>query len=248
MPDTPPASASRRDILIAAAAAPLAAGSGPAAAQLSATPPTRPSGAKTRIGMILFDDFELLDVYGPLSMFGALKDRIDIVTLARAAGTVRSGAGPSVVADLSFAQAPELDILVIPGGMGTRDGVNDPALLNTIRALAGKTPQVATVCTGSGLLAKTGLLDGKRATSNKLAWKWATAQSAKVAWVAKARWVEDGKFLSSSGVSAGTDMALAMIATRYGKDTAQWVADRAEYYWHDDPADDPFAAKNGLAG
>jgi transcriptional regulator GlxA family with amidase domain len=131
--------------------------------------------------------------------------------------------------------------------MGTRREVTNPAFLDAIRALAKATPQVATVCTGSGVLAKTGLLDGHKATTNKMAWAWATGQGAKVLWVPKARWVEDGKFISSSGVSAGIDMALALIAKLYGKDTAQWAANRAEYSWHDDPTDDPFAALNGLA-
>lgn len=241
-PDDP----ARRNLLMGAAGLSLAAAAFPAAAQISTSPPTAPAGPKKRLGMVLFDGFELLDVYGPLSMFGALKDRIEIVTLAEKAGVVKSGGGPSVIADVAFADAPPLDIIVIPGGMGTRREVTRPGFLAVIRSLAEATPQVATVCTGSALLAKTGLLDGQRATTNKLAWKWATAQSAKVLWVPKARWVEDGKFISSSGVSAGTDMALALIAKLYGKDTAMWVADRAEYRWHDDPTDDPFAEMNGL--
>lgn len=196
--------------------------------------------------MVLFDDFEVLDVYGPLSMFGALKDRVDIITLADKVGAVKTGSGPSVIADAAFADAPPLDLVIIPGGLGTRREVNNPAFLNAIRALAEATPQVATVCTGAAVLAKTGLLDGRRATTNKMAWKWATSQSSKVLWVPKARWVEDGKFISSSGVSAGMDMALSMIAKLYGKETAIWVANRAEYRWHEDPADDPYAALNGL--
>lgn len=241
MPDPDP---SRRALLIASAA--LAAAPKIAGAQLSVTPPTPAPATKQRLGMILFDGFELLDVFGPLEMFGMLKDRVEIVTIAEKAGPVKSGAGPAAVADYGFADAPKLDIVMIPGGIGTRTQVANAPFMDAVAALARDTAQVATVCTGSGLLAKTGLLDGVRATSNKMAWKWATAQGAKVLWVPRARWVEDGKFISSSGVSAGTDMALALIAKLHGKDMARWVADRAEYRWHDDPSDDPFARKNGL--
>lgn len=238
----------RRDLLVAAAGLSLMTASTPVTAGLSATPPAPQPGRRLRIGMILFDDFEVLDVYGPLSMFGALRDRLDITTIAAKAGAIKTGSGTSVIADVALSDAPALDLLIIPGGLGTRQEVDNGAFIEAIRTLAEATPQVATVCTGAALLSKTGLLDGKKATTNKLAWKWATAQSAKVLWVPKARWVEDGKFISSSGVSAGTDMALAMIARRYGMETAMWVANRAEYQWHNDPNDDPYAALNGLAG
>lgn len=90
-------------------------------------------------------------------------------------------------------------------------------------------------------------MDGVRATTNKRAFKWATSQGQNVQWVRKARWVEDGKYFTSSGISAGTDMALALIARLLGAETAQSVADGAEYRWNSDATDDPFAKLNGLA-
>ena len=96
------------------------------------------------------------------------------------------------------------------------------------------------VCSGSAILAKAGLLDGRRATSNKQFFDLARAQSDKVRWVEEARWVEDGPFATSSGVSAGTDMALGLIAKLYGRETAQRIADMTEYQWHSDPTRDPF--------
>ncbi|WP_420143112.1 DJ-1/PfpI family protein [Sphingobium sp.] len=242
------ADASRRDLLIAAATLSTLALSSETSAQVSIQPPVPASGPRKKLGMVLFDGFELLDVFGPLEMFGMLKDRVEILMIADKVGPVRSGAGPQTIADYSFAHAPKLDIVMIPGGIGTRREVGNAAFMASIRSIASATPQVATICTGSGLLAKTGLIDGVKATSNKMAWKWATAQGAKVAWIPQARWVEDGKYISSSGISAGTDMALGMIAKLYGKDMAHWVAQRTEYRWNDDPADDPFAAANGLAG
>lgn len=237
---------SRRDLLIAAGALSTLALTGEVAAQVSIQPPVSANGPKKKLGMVLFDGFELLDVFGPLEMFGMLKDRVEILMIAQKAGPVKSGAGPQAIADFGFADAPKLDIVMIPGGIGTRREVDNAAFMASIKDIAQATPQVATICTGSGLLAKTGLIDGVKATSNKMAWKWATAQGAKVAWVPQARWVEDGKYISSSGISAGTDMALGLIAKLYGRDMAQWVAHRAEYRWNEDATDDPFAAMNGL--
>jgi transcriptional regulator GlxA family with amidase domain len=106
---------------------------------------------------------------------------------------------------------------------------------------------VASVCTGSALLAKAGVLDGLSATSNKRAFGWVASQGPKVRWIARARWVEDGKFFTSSGVSAGMDMALGLIARLLDKETSIEVAQRAEYEWHQDKEWDPFASLNGLA-
>jgi transcriptional regulator GlxA family with amidase domain len=98
------------------------------------------------------------------------------------------------------------------------------------------------VCSGSAILARAGLLDGRRATSNKIFFELARSQSEKVDWQEQARWVEDGPFATSSGVSAGTDMALAVIARLYGRERAEAVALVTEYQWHTDAARDPFAA------
>jgi transcriptional regulator GlxA family with amidase domain len=103
-----------------------------------------------------------------------------------------------------------------------------------------------TVCTGSALLARTGRLDGIAATSNKAAFKWVMEQGPKVDWKAEARWVEDGKFMTSSGVSAGMDMALAAVQRLYGEAEAERVATRTEYDWKRDVSWDPFAKIHGL--
>lgn len=198
------------------------------------------------LGMVVFDGFQLLDVFGPLDMFGALQDKLTIVLISEKGGTVKSSAGPVVKVDYKFSNMPKLDILMIPGGVGTRREVNNEAFLNAVRRAAEVTPNVATICTGSAILAKTGLIDGHKATTNKQAYKWATGQSEKVFWVPQARWVEDGKYFTSSGVSAGIDMALALISKLFGNDEAVKIANGAEYEWKNDPNFDPFAKLNGL--
>ena len=100
---------------------------------------------------------------------------------------------------------------------------------------------IASVCTGSALLARAGLLDGCLATTNKQLFSLVRAQGDKVEWVESARWVDAGQFVTASGVSAGTDMALAVIDRLLGTQVAEQVAVAAEYTWHRDPASDPFA-------
>jgi transcriptional regulator GlxA family with amidase domain len=104
------------------------------------------------------------------------------------------------------------------------------------------------VCTGSALFARAGVLDGRRATTNKMSFQWVADQGPEVHWVKEARWVEDGKLATSSGVSAGMDMALAVIARLYGEQVSNNVAIAAEYDWHRDAGWDPFARVHGLVG
>lgn len=196
--------------------------------------------------MVVFDGFQLLDTFGPLEMFGALKDKVDILMIGERSGIVKSSAGPAVVVDRTFDEITTLDMLLIPGGMGTRREVNNQPFVDAFRKLAERTPHVASICTGAAILARTGLIDGLKATTNKRAFKWATSQRDKVVWIKQARWVEDGKFFTSAGVSAGTDMALALIQKLFGHDVAISVANGAEYEWNEDPHHDPFAKLNGL--
>ncbi len=129
---------------------------------------------------------------------------------------------------------------MLPGGIGTSAELANPVMLDFLRAQAQSAEVVMSVCSGSAILAKAGILDGKNATSNKLFFSLATEQSDKVTWQPKARWVEDGNIFTSSGVSAGTDMALAVIAKVYGMEKAQEVAVMTEYEWQSDPDHDPF--------
>lgn len=193
------------------------------------------------IGVVLFSGFELLDVYGPLEMFGALGDKVSISMLAEQTGMITSSSGPKGVADIPLNQANRYDILLIPGGKGTRREVNNSHFIQLLRHCINNASYVASVCTGSALLAKTGALDGKNATSNKLAFDWVTSQGPKVKWIREARWVEDGRFFSSSGVSAGMDMALGLIEHLYGRELALQTARWAEYLWNEDKTSDPFA-------
>jgi transcriptional regulator GlxA family with amidase domain len=193
------------------------------------------------LGAILYNNFELLDLYGPLEMFGALPGDFNIITVSDQAGPVASTPGPRTVADYSYADCPPLDLILLPGGIGTMAELENDSLLNFLRERCAEAQYTMSVCSGSAILARAGLLDGRRATSNKQLFKVATTQSDQVEWVEHARWVEDGPFVTSSGVSAGIDMALAVIARLCGDEHAQRIADFTEYQWHRDAYNDPFA-------
>ena len=202
--------------------------------------------AERTLGVVLYPGFELLDVFGPLEAFGNVPGVIGVKMVAAQAGPVVSAQGPRAVADHGFKDAPQLDMLLVPGGIGTRDAIDDRTLLDWLVARSRSAEIVMSVCTGSALLARAGLLDGQRATTNKAFFQWVADQGPKVDWVRQARWVDAGKFVTSSGVSAGIDMALAVIAKLFGEKTGDELALATEYEWHRNAAWDPFARAHGL--
>lgn len=199
------------------------------------------NGPSTRVlGAVFYPSFELLDTYGPLEMFGSIGPELRIVTVAEKPGPVASFQGPQTVAEHGFADCPKLDLILVPGGFGTMAALESPAVLSFLRERAATAEVTMSVCSGSAILAKAGLLDGRRATSNKQFFDLARWQGEKVDRVAEARWVEDGPFATSSGVSAGIDMALGVIARLYGRERAETIAALTEYEWHSDATRDPF--------
>lgn len=166
--------------------------------------------------------------------------------VAEKAGPIVSAQGPQAVAEFGFDDCPRLDVIMVPGGRGTPREVENTALIAWLRARAAQAELVTSVCTGAGLLARAGLLDGLRATTNKRSFAWVESQGPKVNWIKQARWVEDGKFATSAGVSAGIDMALAIIARLVSVEIAEQAAIAMEYEWHRDAAWDPFAKVHGL--
>ncbi len=199
-----------------------------------------------KIGALVFPGFEVLDLFGPIEMFGMLSEQFDIQIVAESGTSVASGQGPAALVNNSFDDGQDYDLLLVPGGSGTRAAVDNQPLLDWIRRSCAAAEIVMSVCTGSALLAKAGVLDGKRATTNKRAFDWVCSQSPDVDWVAQARWVEDENVFTSSGVSAGMDMSLAVISRLCGADAAKQAALGAEYEWHDNPDWDPFAEIHGL--
>jgi transcriptional regulator GlxA family with amidase domain len=193
------------------------------------------------IGVVLFPQFELLDVFGPLEAFGNLKRCFRVILAAESAGLVESAQGPQVLADYAFADCPHLDVLFVPGGPGTRTEVDNHVLIRWLTERSGDAELITSVCTGAALLARAGPLNGRRATTNKQAFAWGQRTGPDVNWVPRARWVDDGNVVTSSGVSAGIDMALHLVERLAGDDVAERVATSMEYRRQRDPEDDPFA-------
>ncbi len=196
--------------------------------------------------IVLFEGFELLDVFGPLEMFGNLGADLRLEMVAARGTVVSSFQGPRTALDATFDRAEPTDWLLVPGGFGTREAVNDAALIGWLRERIPAAELIMTVCTGTALVARTGLLDQHRATTNKRAFGWVAEQGPAVDWVREARWVRSGRFATSSGVSAGIDMALAIVEEFFGAARAEALRVATEYDWHRDPTWDPFARLHGL--
>ncbi|BCS54704.1 DJ-1/PfpI family protein [Geobacter sp. SVR] len=218
-----------------------------------------PALTQKTIGVLIFPGFEMLDAYGPMEMWGNLKHipakvwggaekktGVRIVTISAKRGEVPSNQGPKTIAEFGYDDAPQLDYLLVPGGLGIIPLLQDHATITWLRTRVGKAELVMSVCNGASLLAAAGILDNRLATTNKMFWNNSVKPGPKVKWVKKARWIDDGTIVTSSGISAGMDMSLAVIGRLYGKDVAAWLERFTEYSAHRDPAWDPFAVKAGL--
>lgn len=188
------------------------------------------------VGIVLFDAVEELDFVGPLEVFAMAGNVTDgslkVVTVAERADAHRpivASHGLKVIPDYTLDDAPHLDLLVIPGGQGTRTEVANTRLVGWIKRRAAAAQLVTSVCTGAFLLAETGVLAGKTATTH-----WASVERMRETYTmvtvrGDARYVSDGDIVTSAGISAGIDMSLAVVARLRGEKVAADVARRMEY-------------------
>ena len=208
-----------------------------------------------RLGVVIFPGFALLDIAGPLQFFNQLSavKPFELSIIAKSMEPVGTTPPEHVCRDTEFRQigerwlpthtfdtAPDLDILLIPGGLGARDETTFNDVGAFVKQRYPNVKYLLTVCTGASIVAGTGILDGRRATSNKASWSFSSRFTA-VHWVPKARWVVDGNIWSSSGVAAGMDMTFAFIATVFSLEIAQRLANVMEYEPHTNPDWDPFS-------
>lgn len=189
--------------------------------------------------VVLFNDFESLDVFGPIEVIGKLEKLYPIEYYSEKGGIVRSSQNVRMET-FPLSDIKESGILLIPGGIGTRNEVNNHEFIRSLKELSMNAQFVLTVCTGSALLAKTGLLKNLKATTNKMAFDWVAEQDKEVQWMRKARWVSDGKYYTSSGVSAGIDMSLGFVRDVIGLEIAERISRGIEYIWNKDKDNDPF--------
>ena len=182
------------------------------------------------INILFFEDFETLDIFGPIEILARIEN-IKMHYVSISGGLIKSRQGYEIQTE-SFSTINSKGVLVIPGGQGTRTLINDKKFIAQLKELCLNAEYVLSICTGSALLAKTGLLDNHNATSNKKAFEWVKSVSSNVNWIRKARWVVDDKFYTSSGVSAGMDMALGFVSDMFGVEKAEQIADNIEYVWN----------------
>lgn len=198
------------------------------------------------LAVLIFPGVQTLDLFGPLELLGGFDDRLKITLVAETPEPIATRHGQRIIPDTTIGHEASYDLLFIPGGDRALDVAKNPEAMDWIRKTCDAAELVMTVCTGSILLAMTGKLDGAKATTNKIDFVETVPLGPKVDWVKKARWVEDGKFFTSSGVSAGMDMSLAVVEHLFGLEAAEWMANGSEYEWHRDSQWDPFAVKAGL--
>lgn len=196
-----------------------------------------------KIGFLLFEDLEELDLVGPWEVF-TMAGKVDpdtgigCTTVAAAKSTVRCAKGMRIVADHGFEDAPALDILVVPGGQGTRREVDNPVLIDWIAAVAPGCTWVTSVCTGSLLLGAAGPARGRRVTTHWAAVPLLRERGDVAEVLENVRYVRDGNVVTSAGVSAGIDMALWLVGEIWSPAFARTVQRRMQY----DPAP-PYAGE-----
>ncbi|KAI1922433.1 hypothetical protein LOZ58_006104 [Ophidiomyces ophidiicola] len=206
--------------------------------------------------MVLYPGFQALDAFGPLDVLNSLAstENINLFILAPTLEPVSTTPLPrpgltwnkgccsqSVVPTHTYDNLPEsIDVLLVPGGTGNRDDRIREPVSKLIHDLYPKLKYLFTICTGSKLPAHVGILDGRNATSNKLALKETISLYPKVNWIGRARWVVDGNIWTSSGVTAGMDGLLALVEHIYDAQKADNIAYYLEYAREKDSSNDPF--------
>ena len=184
------------------------------------------------IGILLFDDVEELDFVGPWEVFSATTQHLfpedRVVTIAQELRPIRCAKGLRVLPDFDFANAPPLDVVLVPGGQGTRREVSNQTLIGWLREVGQNCQWVTSVCTGALLLHEAGFAKGRRVTTH-----WAFVETLRqrgdVTVLENRRYVRDGNVVTAAGVSAGIDMALWLVGQIYDIDVARKVQRGIEY-------------------
>jgi transcriptional regulator GlxA family with amidase domain len=190
-------------------------------------------------GILVFPDVEVLDFCGPFEVFSVTRldpakrrevpSPFDVFLVSQTSDAITTTGGMKVVPTHSFATCPQLDLLVVPGGWGTRQAITDTSVIEWISQQAKAAKLVTSVCTGSFLLAQAGLLRGKSATTHIASLERMQAAFPDVKVDSSSRWVEAGTVLTSAGIAAGIDMALRVVSRLHGEEVARETARYMEY-------------------
>ncbi|MBI3884261.1 MAG: DJ-1/PfpI family protein [Opitutae bacterium] len=194
---------------------------------------------KPTVALLLFDDVEVLDFAGPFEVFSVTNELsgdkfFHVVTVAEERRLIRARNGLHVMPDHALADCPAPAVLIVPGGVGTRPLLQNPRVLAWVESVAASAQHVVSVCTGSLVLARLGLLAGRDATTHHECFDLlrSLAPTARVS--ESARFLDNGQILTSAGISAGLDVSLHLVARLHGVATARRTAAYMEYHWRED--------------
>jgi transcriptional regulator GlxA family with amidase domain len=199
---------------------------------------------RERVGILIFPNVEVLDFCGPYEVFSVTRlheerrreesSPFEVLLVAEGADPLAATGGLRVIPDATLETCPPLDILVVPGGWGTRQEISNQRVLTWIAERAKEVTTLTSVCTGAMLLGQAGLLDGRRATTHWRSLDWMRQSFPAVTVEDKLHVVEDGSVLTSAGISAGIDMALLVVARYFGEAVGRATARHMEYPFPDD--------------
>ncbi len=198
---------------------------------------------RKRVGIVIFDEVEVLDFCGPFEVFSATRlnddkrreesSPFETVLVAEHPEPIAASGNMKIMPHYTFENCPPIHILVVPGGWGTRRELNNPVMLEWLRTRAAEVETLTSVCTGSMLLGYAGLLDGRHATTHWRSLNWMRDAFAEVTVEFEKHVVEDGAVVTSAGISAGIDMALKVVARYHGENIARATARHMEYPYPD---------------
>lgn len=199
---------------------------------------------RKRVGILVFPQVEVLDFCGPFEVFSVTRldeqrrreesSPFEVQLVAQPRDVVSATGGLRVIPDTTIDDCPTFDVLVVPGGWGTRSEVNNARLIDWIAERGQKAETLTSVCTGAMLLARAGLLDGRRATTHWRSLPSLRESFPRVTVEDQLHVVEDGNVLTSAGISAGIDMALRVVARYFGDSVGRATARHMEYPFPDD--------------
>lgn len=192
------------------------------------------SQEELKIGIFLFSDIETLDFCGPLEVFSAAniatqENHFDVYTFAESTAPVKTINGLSVNPDFDMESVPTPDILVLPGGDGTKAVIANPGLLQKLNALQEQTRHTFSVCSGARIPAVLGLLDGKKFTTHHSVFEDILKLAPKARVRPNNRYTDNGKILTSAGVAAGIDLSFYLLEKLKGKEVMDITARYMEY-------------------
>jgi len=194
---------------------------------------------RKRLGIVVFDEIEVLDFCGPFEVFSVTRlneerrreepSPFEVLLVSQFNRTITTTGGMKVLPDFTFENCPALDILIVPGGWGTRIEMGNEAMLSFVRARAMNVEILASVCTGALILGSAGLLDGLQATTHWRSLQMMQELFPKVRVDSESHVIQQGKIITSAGISAGIDMALHIVSYYYGKNVSRSTARHMEY-------------------